>query len=169
MVICSITAHCGAAGVRVGPGWASSRAATDARPVVVYIEADDDTGFDAAADIIARALANVHPAVAGPAAAGQGEPAPVVRDLLDDIAAVLDVDRRGAEKVPAADIPARLRSLAPDWAPYRSINGLEIRRYLDAEHGVKVATTGRRYPVDPGVIRDAITPPRRHPRPGRAG
>jgi S-DNA-T family DNA segregation ATPase FtsK/SpoIIIE len=52
--------------------------------------------------------------------------------------------------------PARLRSLAPEWAPYRSINGLEIRRYLDAEHGVKVATTGRRYPVDPGVIRDAI-------------
>ena len=123
---------------------------------MVYIEADDDTGFDAAADIIARALANVHPAVAGPAA-GQGEPAPVVRDLLDDIAAVLDVDRWDAEKVPAADIPARLRSLAPDWAPYRSINGLEIRRYLDAEHGVKVATTGRRYPVDPGVIRDAIT------------
>ena len=58
--------------------------------------------------------------------------------------------------MPAADIPARLRSLAPDWAPYRSINGLEIRRYLDAEHGVKVATTGRRYPVDPGAIRDAI-------------
>ena len=33
-----------------------------------YIEADDDTGYDAAADIIARAMANLHPAVAGPAA-----------------------------------------------------------------------------------------------------
>ena len=59
------------------------------------------------------------------------EPAPVVRDLLDDIATVLGVDRWDAEKVPAADIPARLRTLAPDWAPYRTINGLEIRRYLD--------------------------------------
>ena len=42
-----------------------------------YIEADDDTGYDAAADIIARALANLHPALAGPAAgpgrAGAGD------------------------------------------------------------------------------------------------
>ena len=28
-----------------------------------YIEVDDDTGFDAAADIIARAMSLVHPAV----------------------------------------------------------------------------------------------------------
>jgi S-DNA-T family DNA segregation ATPase FtsK/SpoIIIE len=59
--------------------------------------------------------------------------------------------------VPAADIPARLRSLAPDWAPYRTINGLQIRHYLDTDHGVKVATTGHKYPVDPAAIRDAIT------------
>ena len=54
--------------------------------------------------------------------------------------------RWDAEKVPAADIPARLRTLAPDWAPYRTITGLEIRRYLETEHGVKVATTGHKYP-----------------------
>ena len=76
--------------------------------------------------------------------------------LLDDIATVLGADRWNAEKVPAADIPARLRKLAPDWTPYRSINGLEIRRYLQTEHGVKVATTGHKYPVDPAAIRDAI-------------
>ncbi len=35
-------------------------------------------------------------------------------------------------------------------------NGLDIRRYLATEHGVKVATTGRKYPVDPTAIRDAI-------------
>ena len=81
----------------------------------------------------------------------------MVRDLLDDIATVLGADRWDAEKVPAADIPARLRTLAPDWAPYRTINGLQIRRYLDTEHGVKVATTGHKYPVDPAAIRDAIT------------
>ena len=33
-----------------------------------YIEVDDDTGFDAATDIIARAMTNLHPAVADPAA-----------------------------------------------------------------------------------------------------
>jgi DNA segregation ATPase FtsK/SpoIIIE, S-DNA-T family len=120
-----------------------------------YIEADDDTGFDAAADIIARAMANVHPAIAGPSD-GREDPAPVVRDLLDDIAAVLCVGRWDAEKVPAADLPARLRELAPDWMPYRTITGLDIRRYLHAEHGIKVATTGHKYPVDPAAIRDAI-------------
>jgi S-DNA-T family DNA segregation ATPase FtsK/SpoIIIE len=119
-----------------------------------YIEVDDDTGFDAAADIIARAMANLHPAIAGPAG-GPDEPL-VVRDLLDDIATVLAADRWDAPKVPAADIPARLRTLAPDWAPYRSINGLDIRRYLHAEHGVKVATTGHKYPVDPAAVRDAV-------------
>ena len=38
-----------------------------------------------------------------------------------------------------------------------AINGLQIRDYLDTEHGVKVATTGHKYPVDPAAIRDAIT------------
>jgi DNA segregation ATPase FtsK/SpoIIIE, S-DNA-T family len=47
--------------------------------------------------------------------------------------------------------------LAPDWAPYRTINGQQIRHYLHTEHGVKVATTGHKYPVDPTAIRDAIT------------
>jgi S-DNA-T family DNA segregation ATPase FtsK/SpoIIIE len=121
-----------------------------------YIEADDDTGFDAAADIIARAMANLHPAIAGTVDRRDG-PAPVARDLLDDIATVLCVGRWDAEKVPAADIPARLRELAPDWVPYRTITGLDIRRYLQAEHGIKVATTGHKYPVDPAAIRDAIT------------
>ena len=79
-----------------------------------------------------------------------------MRDLLDDIATVLGVDRWNTEKVPAADIPARLRTLAPDWAPYRTINGLDIRRYLETAHGVKVPTTGHKYPVAPAAIREAI-------------
>lgn len=123
-----------------------------------YIEADDDTGYDAAADIIERAMANLHPAVTGVSRDGQPElaDAVVVRDLLDDIAAVLDANRWDAPKVPAADIPARLRTLAPDWTPYHTINGPQIRRYLDTEHGVRVPTTGRKYPVDPAAVRDAI-------------
>ncbi len=130
-----------------------------------YIEADDDTGYDAAADIIARAMTSLHPAIAGPA--GPADAEPVARDLLDDIASVLGVDQFDAPKVPAADLPARLRTLAPDWTRYRTINGLDIRRYLAAEHGVKVATTGRKYPVDPAAIRDAIT--RRDASDGRHG
>jgi S-DNA-T family DNA segregation ATPase FtsK/SpoIIIE len=119
-----------------------------------YIEADDDTGYDAATDIINRAVANWHPAIVGPAVDGPVDVA-AGRDLLDDIATVLHSDRWDAPKVPAADIPARLRTLAPEWAAYRTINGPQIRRYLD-EHGIKVPTTGRRYPVDPATIRDAI-------------
>jgi hypothetical protein len=68
----------------------------------------------------------------------------------------LGVDRPGAEKVPAADIPARLRTVAPDWAPYRTLTGRDIRDYLQAEHGVKVAITGHKYPVDPAAVRDAL-------------
>jgi S-DNA-T family DNA segregation ATPase FtsK/SpoIIIE len=101
-------------------------------------------------------MATLHPAVDG-AAEVREDPGPVVRDLLDDIAVVLCVGRWDAAKVPAADIPARLRELAPDWVPYRTITGLDIRRHLLAEHGIKVATTGHKYPVDPAAIRDAIT------------
>jgi DNA segregation ATPase FtsK/SpoIIIE, S-DNA-T family len=123
-----------------------------------YIEADDDTGYDAATDIITRAMANLHPAITSATDRGQVDPTDIVdrRDLLDDIAAAIHADRWDAPKVPAADIPARLRSLAPDWAPYRTINGPQIRRYLDVEHGLKVPTTGRRYPVDPAAIRESI-------------
>ena len=121
-----------------------------------YLEADDDTGYDAATDLIARALANLHPAITGPTDSQRRQDV-VARDLLDDLATVLEAQRWDAPKVPAADIPARLRALAPDWAPYRAINGLQIRQYLEIEHGVKVATTGHKYPVDPGAIRDAIS------------
>jgi S-DNA-T family DNA segregation ATPase FtsK/SpoIIIE len=45
-----------------------------------HFEADDDTGYDAATALIARALANLHPAITG---ATPRQPRPdVVRDLL---------------------------------------------------------------------------------------
>ena len=78
------------------------------------------------------------------------------KDTSFDIATVLEAQKWDAEKVPAADIPARLRRLAPEWMPYRSINQLEIRRYLQTGYGLKVATTGHKYPVDPAAVRDAI-------------
>jgi S-DNA-T family DNA segregation ATPase FtsK/SpoIIIE len=61
---------------------------------------DDDTGYDAAHDIIARAMTTLHPAITSPT--GHDEPVSPVRDLLDDIATVLGTDRGDAEKVPAA-------------------------------------------------------------------
>ena len=43
----------------------------------------------------------------------------------------------------------------PLRTPYRTINGLDIRRRRDA-HRVKVPTTGHKYPVAPATIREAI-------------
>lgn len=72
------------------------------------------------------------------------------RDLLEDVDEVL-----GGERVHAADVPARLRDLAPNWAPYRKLDGTRLRSLLAAE-GVKVPTTGNRYPVDPAAVRSAL-------------
>ena len=122
-----------------------------------YIEADDDTGYDAATDIIARAMANLHPAIAGPTDGGQ--------ESRRRWCGICSTTSRPCSR-PTGGTRRRCRprtsrpgfaTLAPDWAPYRTINGLQIRHYLDTEHGVKVATTGHKYPVDPAAIRDAIT------------
>ena len=116
-----------------------------------YIEADDDTGYDAAADVIARAMTYLDRAtpVAEITAAEPAEP--VTRDLLTDLVEVL-----GSERVPAADVPARLRDLAPDHGPYRGLTGIKLREILEREHGVKVPSTGNRYPIDPQRIRARI-------------
>lgn len=112
-----------------------------------YIEVDDDTGFDAAADIIARSLTTVHRSVkTGATPAPVAEPA-APRDLLEDLDEVL-----GTERIPAADVPALLRDLAPDWGPYRTLNGTQLRALLAAE-GIKVPSTGHKYPVDPVTVR----------------
>jgi hypothetical protein len=43
------------------------------------------------------------------------------RDLLADVAEVL-----GTEKVSAADVPPRLRKIAPGYLPYRSLSGVRL-------------------------------------------
>jgi DNA segregation ATPase FtsK/SpoIIIE, S-DNA-T family len=112
-----------------------------------YVEADDDTGYDAAAEVIERAMTYLDPDTV------RIEPDADVeetRDLLADVADVL-----GSQKVPAADVPSRLRKLAPGYPLYRSMSGVRLRELL-AEHGIKVPSTGRRYPVDPAAIRARI-------------
>ena len=56
----------------------------------------------------------------------------------------------------AADVPALLRDLAPDHAPYRGLTGVKLREILEREYGIKVASTGNRYPVVPRKIRARI-------------
>ena len=50
-------------------------------------------------------------------------------------------------------MPALLRNQFPDWAPYAELTGTGLRKILEREYGIKVASTGNRYPVDPAVIR----------------
>jgi S-DNA-T family DNA segregation ATPase FtsK/SpoIIIE len=92
-----------------------------------YIEVDDDTGFDAAANIITRAMTNLHPAVTRSSNGGMdgAVDTPITRDLLDDLHWVL-----GTDKIGTADIPALLRDLAPDWAPYQRLTGIALRVIL---------------------------------------
>ncbi|MFE0078708.1 hypothetical protein ACFWYW_58555, partial [Nonomuraea sp. NPDC059023] len=73
------------------------------------------------------------------------------RDLLEDVAAVM-----GAEPIPAADLPALLARYAPSWQPYKTLTGKQLREQL-AGLGVRVPTTGNRYPVHPDAIRRALT------------
>jgi DNA segregation ATPase FtsK/SpoIIIE, S-DNA-T family len=105
-------------------------------------------GQDQVTPIIKRALAAIEERGKVP---GSERPAPEARDLLEDLAAVL-----GDEPVPAADVPALLANHAPGWMPYRRLNGKTLRELLSSEYGIKVPTTGNRYPVDPITIRDAL-------------
>lgn len=73
-----------------------------------------------------------------------------VRDLLEDLDEVL-----GDHVVPVADIPALLSRLAPEWVPYRRMTGKALRVEL-AKRGVKVPSTGNRWPVDPVTVRQAL-------------
>jgi len=114
-----------------------------------FIEVNDDTGWDAAADIIDRALTQVDAATP----IGGDRPAPQIattRDLLEDLDEVL-----GAEPVPSADVPALLARLAPQWAPYRELSGKVLRDRL-ASLGIKVPSTGNRWPLDPVTVREVL-------------
>jgi S-DNA-T family DNA segregation ATPase FtsK/SpoIIIE len=76
---------------------------------------------------------------------------PETRDLLADLDAVL-----GERPVPAADVPALLARLAPGWAAYRTLTGKALRERLRTEYGIKVPSTGNRWPLDPITIRHKV-------------
>ena len=82
-------------------------------------------------------------------AAGQDAPP---RDLLDDL---IEVIGGVQEPVPTGDIPALLRDLAPDWPGYRDLRPGVLRQQL-AALGIKVPSTGNRWPLDPADVRRAV-------------
>lgn len=100
-----------------------------------FVEVNDDTGWDAATDVIARAVAQMAPGT--PAGAASERPAIETRDLLEDLAAVMDA----AEKVRLTDLVSRLRELAPSWRPYERLTATSLRSQLE-EREVRVTNTG---------------------------
>jgi DNA segregation ATPase FtsK/SpoIIIE, S-DNA-T family len=91
-------------------------------------------GNDQVTPIIERACAAVakHGKTPAQRAARQIEPP---RDLLEDLDEVL-----GDEPVPAADIPALLARLVPQWMPYKRMTGKSLRAEL-ADLGIKVPSS----------------------------
>ena len=116
-----------------------------------YIEADDDTGFDAATDIIARAVANLHHVVPTSHGSEISETADEMRDLLNDLDQVLGIERIGT-----ADIPALLRDLAPGWAPYERLTGTALRTILREQYGITVPRAHNTWPLNPATVREHL-------------
>jgi S-DNA-T family DNA segregation ATPase FtsK/SpoIIIE len=118
-----------------------------------YIFSDDDTGQDDAAEVIARAMKGLAPGTA----IGAGAPLPAIeqRDLLADVA---EVTRDDPGRVNVAELPPRLRKLAPSWSAYRQLTGVQLRQLLEVE-GVRVYTTGGTLRVDPASLAGRATDP----------
>ncbi|MEU4672434.1 cell division protein FtsK [Amycolatopsis sp. NPDC023774] len=76
--------------------------------------------------------------------------APAPRDLLEDLDEVL---RDVTEPLAAAKVAPLL--IALDGREYAGLDGTKLRALL-AQRGVKVPSTGNRYPIDPVTIREAM-------------
>jgi S-DNA-T family DNA segregation ATPase FtsK/SpoIIIE len=113
-----------------------------------FVEVDDDTGFDAAADVIARAVAQVAPGT--PVEGGRPVPAIEARDLLGDLAEVI-----GPERMKLRDLVGLLRKLAPAWTPYTKLTAAQLRKGLELE-GVRVVNSSNTPWLDPADLRRAI-------------
>jgi S-DNA-T family DNA segregation ATPase FtsK/SpoIIIE len=107
-------------------------------------------GRDQVTPIIKRAMAAVEARGGLPGTQTAAPELEASRDLLEDLDEVM-----GDVTIPIADLPALLSRLAPGWAPYRRLTGKQLRGLL-AKEGVKVPSTGNRWPVDPGAVRRAL-------------
>ncbi|GAB3265219.1 hypothetical protein [Kineosporia babensis] len=119
---------------------------------VYFINIDKDN--DQITPIIERSLkliADHGRAVPGTGRARPAEITVTVRDLLADLDAVL-----GADPVQVANVPALLQRAFPGHRPYQGMSGTSLRKILATDHGIKVPSTGNRYPLNPATVRDAI-------------
>jgi S-DNA-T family DNA segregation ATPase FtsK/SpoIIIE len=107
-------------------------------------------GGDQVTPIIERAMATIAERGTLPGGDRDAPSVEAARDLLEDLDAVLD-----DEPVPVANVPALLAKHAPKWGRYKTLTGKTLRAEL-AELGVKVPSTGNRYPVDPVTVREAL-------------
>jgi S-DNA-T family DNA segregation ATPase FtsK/SpoIIIE len=100
-----------------------------------FVEVNDDTGYDAAKEVIERAVAMVAPGtrIEAPAI----EPAAETRDLLADLAEVL-----GGDRARLRDLVGLLRELAPSWAPYKRLTAGQLHKALDREGVATVNHSG---------------------------
>jgi S-DNA-T family DNA segregation ATPase FtsK/SpoIIIE len=108
----------------------------------------DDTGYDAAAEVIERSMVSLPNRSTDVAVIPPAES----RDLLDDLDTVL-----GVERINVADVPALLRELAPSWAPYRKLTGVMLRKILAKDHGITIPRAHNTWPLDPADVRRRIT------------
>lgn len=87
--------------------------------------------------------------------ASSGQAAPVVRDPLADVLTVvreLAGHDDGTEHPRAAAVA---KALGAKWSRYQTWKADQVRELL-AEHGHKVPTTDRKYPVDPAKVAEAL-------------
>lgn len=113
-----------------------------------FIEVDDDTGYDAAAEVIARAVDQV--AAGTPIEGAAADRAIEARDLLDDLDEVLGDDRARLR-----DLVGLLRELAPSWTAYKKLTAAQLRKALDGE-GVRVVNASGVVYLDPEELRRVL-------------
>ena len=111
-----------------------------------FVEVNDDTGFDAAADPIARAVARMAPG----AASGSVRQAVRSRDLLADLGTVLN-----HERIKLRDAAGLLRTAVPAWGPYQKLTAVQLRDALNAEGVKTVNSSGTPY-LDPADLRAVL-------------
>jgi len=116
------------------------------------IDIDDDTGWDAATEVIARCMRDLAPGTR--VSGGDGASLPVIaeRDLLTDLAMVID----GPWRVSVNELPHRLKQLDRTWPEYRSLTGRQLRARL-TDLGVKTTNTDNKPELDPAELHRVIS------------
>jgi DNA segregation ATPase FtsK/SpoIIIE, S-DNA-T family len=112
-----------------------------------FVEVDDDTGYDAAADVIARAVSKVAPGISIDSSAVAAIES---RDLLGDLDQVL-----GDDRMKLRDAVGLLRKLAPAWSRYRSMTAKQLAADLAAE-GVRTVNSSGTPWLDPAELRRVL-------------